>query len=1253
MRSWTLLCGVVLAGRSQAGFDAEFQRPKVDYRRVNSTTALSSSIASGATTSLSSKPTSSSLSSSSSTKTSISSSSAVSNTESKAVTSVDAEQSNLPQRIQTTRPEATRNSSIVSIQTTSAGDSSVLSIQTTSFRPEAAGNSSVLSIRTTSIRPGATRNGTITTAIVPSTKSRPPFALISGNGTCTGCNLDVLRSRTTTGPSWSSYVVTETILNKTIHYYTGEPPVLQTTEVVQEILSQTKTVVFAGNQTVSHGAPTFKIVPTDGVTLYREVGPVYVIYQAMEGGLNSPHTAESGALISQTACSPQASPLAYATPTRTEDWDFFIETFTGRPTAGPKNKGIPPRLLGYLKQNPQLQEQFAGHDIATCTAPAEAPTESFPIDEEPATSTSPSSVSAPSQSGSVVAPGEPAPSESSGGDTAPDPTESVGDEEPTSTGSSATATGTGVANPPNQGLPSKGNPPRPPKPSKPAPTQSAFFPKTSDKPASTYLSTTFEYTTTHTTVQGCLRCDSDAPSPTDPAQNQRGRPDVEPDLAPEPVTIPPAPSTTFSFFPPVPSPPPANTIKIGDETFDVRPVDTPQFKPVQPPSNPDNPFIVNGPNTLPSDSSQPISQPPTGPGIPVPNNPALPPANPGRPNDPAQPNVQPPVQPAPNPNNPTIPNAPPPPADPSQGNPSQPLPQAGSNPSNQPVPAGPDAGSNILNLPVQTGAQTGQNPPNQLLRPAPQTSLGSQPNQAPNFSGDVVIGSQTLSAGQTTIMNGATVIVPTSGGGSQLIVDGATHTITPTPPMITEKATISLGGDKIPASVIGGTPVFVLGPSDTLTLGGVATVSGTTYSLPASGSGSVVVANGATSTLSAASPALTVGGPSQISASVKDGTTAFVVAPGQTLAPGSVVTVSGTTFSMPTEASGSVLVVNGATSTIAGSSPVLTLGGPSQISASVNDGTTAFVIAPGQTLAPGSEVTISGTTYSMPSTASGSVLVVNGASSTIAGGSPVLTLGGTSSITASVKDGTNAFVVAPGQTLAPGSEVIISGTTYSMPSTASGSVLVVNGASSTLSAALPVLTIGGEQNVISATVKDGTTVFAIAPGQTLAPGSAITVSGTTYSMPATASGSVLVVNGRTSTLEQPLPIMTLPNGVPVSASMIGGVTAFVIGAGQTLTPGGNVTVSGTIYSMPATRSGGGFDVVVYGQASTYSPTRASVSASTTGARDSGGDNAGGAANKVASSTPSTGGGSSLSQAGFDRWVESILLSVAGWMIFLI
>jgi hypothetical protein len=312
----------------------------------------------------------------------------------------------------------------------------------------------------------------------------------------------------------------------------------------------------------------------------------------------------------------------------------------------------------------------------------------------------------------------------------------------------------------------------------------------------------------------------------------------------------------------------------------------------------------------------------------------------------------------------------------------------------------------------------------------------------------IIIGSETLTQGQTKTINGVPVVVPTDGGGTRIVVDGST---VPFNPATTQGLPVLVVGEG--TVVANSRGEYVLG-TETLKPGGPAiTINGNTVSMAPNG---MAIVNGATQTIAkvpapTGAPALTVGSQA-ISATVVGGSTVFVVAPGQTLSAGSTLVVDGTTYSMPTEGQGSTIVVNGQTSVLGAGQSVITLQGGRPVTAQIISGTTAYVLGPDQTLTPGGVLTISGTTYSMPTSASGSVIVVNGITSTLAAGNgitaaPELTINGVT-YTHTVRDGTTEYVLNDGTTLVPGSSVVIDGTTYSLDS--QGTALVINGQTSTV-----------------------------------------------------------------------------------------------------------------------------------------------------------------------------------------------------------
>ena len=230
----------------------------------------------------------------------------------------------------------------------------------------------------------------------------------------------------------------------------------------------------------------------------------------------------------------------------------------------------------------------------------------------------------------------------------------------------------------------------------------------------------------------------------------------------------------------------------------------------------------------------------------------------------------------------------------------------------------------------------------------------------------------------------------------------------------------------------------------TLTPGGLVTFAGTPISLMPSASG--VVVGSTTSWLvppAQSIPVVTVGSSAYTANSASD----FVIN-GQTLAPGSVITVSGTAISLLPSASG--IVVGSSTSlfpTPAPMAPAVTLG--SQV---YTADTASRIVISGQTLAPGSVITISGTLISMNSKGTAAAvqastqpvgvgaLIMSGFGS-VGGATPTATVGAPdkptipSTLSPATVDGLTFSVDA--------SEMVLSSTTYPIGSGAAPTTVVV------------------------------------------------------------------------------------------------------------------------------------------------------------------------------------------------------------------
>ena len=354
------------------------------------------------------------------------------------------------------------------------------------------------------------------------------------------------------------------------------------------------------------------------------------------------------------------------------------------------------------------------------------------------------------------------------------------------------------------------------------------------------------------------------------------------------------------------------------------------------------------------------------------------------------------------------------------------------------------------------------------------------------------------------------------------------------------------------------------------------TTAGVIYSLAPSGS--ELISNGIPIAISPVAnvpePAqqplvITVGG----KAYTADASSKFMIE-GQTLAPGSTaITLSGTPISLA--AGASQAIVGGSTVAIypagitpgpgTGHVPALTFAGSTFSANSLGQ----FVIGE-QTLSPGAAITVSGTQISLVAAGNAAIigsstelLALNGART-----AAMLSFDG-STFTA---DASSKFVI-DGQTLTPGGSIKVSDTPISYPA---GATAVVIGTKTlplsfgTISSGIrPIITFDG-----STFTADASSDFTI-NGQTLTPGGNIDVSGTPISYPS--AGAAVVIGTSTEPFSFATvtgadnPIITFDGSTYTADAS----SDFVIG-GQTLTPGGVITINGT----PVSYAAAGTDVVI-------------------------------------------------------------------------
>jgi hypothetical protein len=429
-----------------------------------------------------------------------------------------------------------------------------------------------------------------------------------------------------------------------------------------------------------------------------------------------------------------------------------------------------------------------------------------------------------------------------------------------------------------------------------------------------------------------------------------------------------------------------------------------------------------------------------------------------------------------------------------------------------------DTGGHVVEVSDTTVTSSGQTVANGQTLQDSTVALPTEPvapvigsSFVPVSSGAYAIAGQTLNPGGPAIgISGTTYSLQTTGG---VVVNGETVPIsTVAPPASPPTAPVVIG--EMTATPLASDKYIVA--DQTLSRGGSAIeVSGTTYSLPLSSSNAII--NGQ------AAPISTIQESSQPPATVVIGgvtarpesSGAYYLVAGQTLSPGgSALEVSGVTYSLPT--SGANIMVNGATSVA--QTDIRT------VSAVVFGSVTAVPLLAGgyvvgsQVISPGgSAVSLSGTVYSLP--ASGNSVVVDGkttAVQAIATDDAMITLG--SQVLTAVAASIIPLVIAS-QTFVPGgSAITVSGTVFSLPSDATGSI-VINGHTTALATAASGafgLSIGSQQ--LSFTPLNSGIVIA---SQTLYPGGpAITVKGETLSIPV--HGTAVVIQSGTATTTEGL-----------------------------------------------------------------------------------------------------------------------------------
>ena len=502
--------------------------------------------------------------------------------------------------------------------------------------------------------------------------------------------------------------------------------------------------------------------------------------------------------------------------------------------------------------------------------------------------------------------------------------------------------------------------------------------------------------------------------------------------------------------------------------------------------------------------------------------------------------------------------------------------------------------------------------PSQRLDPVLSTKAGtgSQPDKETNLA------VHNPSIGQTV---GNVGTVPVVMGPSSVVVIGS--------------QTLKPGG---PAATVGGTPI-VLAPSGTAII-----VGGTSFPLPPHqklGQEQTVGTLGTVPVVLKPSSVVVVG-----TQTLQPGGPPITIAPGTTLslAPSAAALVVGGTTSLLQQAIDSN-VQPVAVSMANRPPPVLTIG----TTTIVPNAATQFFFGSGQTLTPGGTVLFDGTKVSLDSSAAfvvvGSLTQVlpvpdlaSGRTELVFGGLTFTALPTSSnshrspgnspshtnrpqqqnnneqnSQNAPGDSSSGPIFVISSQTLSPGgAPITVFGMVISLASY--GSFLVIDGSTTAIATSTPV--VAARVTPLPLTIGKGIFKALPGPGTTyqigtalLTPGGQIVVAETTISL--AEGATALVVNGITTTLAvqaQPVtnpPILTIGSQIFTAAPGIG--TTFIIG-GQTLTPGGMITVDGTtiVLSPQATElaygsSGRSTSAALFPATTTRATTPASTSAGAT------------------------------------------------------
>ncbi|RMY51159.1 hypothetical protein D0865_06500 [Hortaea werneckii] len=520
------------------------------------------------------------------------------------------------------------------------------------------------------------------------------------------------------------------------------------------------------------------------------------------------------------------------------------------------------------------------------------------------------------------------------------------------------------------------------------------------------------------------------------------------------------------------------------------------------------------------------------------------------------------------------------------------------------------------------------------------SSSGGSNGQAPFAAPILSFGDSTITAGPTpAVVFGGQTAFP---GGDAIVQNGHTISLAHRNVLVVDGSTVSVAAGSLASSTV----LDVNGVSVTaspeqvfnvdgqrLAAGGSAiTVDGTTISVASDGGAAVI--NGQTRKLqmttvgasgsssgdrqapgaAANIPLITIGSQTFTA----NAATQFKLASDATLTPGGVVTFDGTTVSLAQDAS--QVVVDGQKTGLSAPrltpAPMVTLDGTIY---KANPGSTFDIN--GSILTPGGVITSDGTRISLATGAS--EIVVDGETTSLRrGGSQTMPASNEASITAAPvlpvdgdrvqPQGQGATYVISGQTLTPGGAITYTNDngeveTLSLNSPANQLVSVIDGttrstklpnaaAMSTITAP-PVLNVNGKGYAAN-----GGTSYVIS-GQTLTPGGSITITNSageaeTLSLNSAANELYTGIDGTTATsmiagvgaMSTGAPVLTIDGQTYTANSYDSGSGPTYIISGQTLTRGGEITLSGSNGEATETVSldsaGTAIEVISDGQTST-------------------------------------------------------------------